>query len=113
MSQPRVERRRSEERSVSAAPPAVPRVNPVDAVPDTNVILSRRAIDTVRAACNRSRMRTLLVFLVGVLLMSDARTADAPGPDAAMLGLAHRVARFIATLDDAEIAGVFADRDVV
>jgi hypothetical protein len=45
--------------------------------------------------------------------MGNARAADAPGPDAAMLDLAHRVARFIATLDDAEIAGVFADRDVV
>ena len=50
--------------------------------------------------------------------MSDARAADAPltfateSPDAAMLDLAHRVARFIATLDDTEIAGVFADRDV-
>jgi hypothetical protein len=64
-------------------------------------------------------MRTLFVFLVGVLLMSTARAADAPpmsateGPDAAMLDLAHRVARFIATLDDAEIASVFAERDVV
>ena len=58
-------------------------------------------------------MRTLLVFLVGVLVMSSARAADAPAPDAAMLDLAHRVARFIATLDDAEISGVFADRDVV
>ena len=49
-------------------------------------------------------MRTLVTFLVGVLLMSTARAADAPGPDAAMLDLANRVARFIATLDDAEIA---------
>jgi hypothetical protein len=52
------------------------------------------------------------VFFVGVFVMSDARAADAPGPDVAMLDLAHRVARFIATLDDADIAGVFADRDV-
>jgi hypothetical protein len=57
-------------------------------------------------------MRTLLLFFVGVFVMSTARAADARGPDAAMLDLAHRVARFIETLDDADIAGVFADRDV-
>ncbi|HET6473751.1 MAG TPA: hypothetical protein VFG38_18050 [Pseudomonadales bacterium] len=45
--------------------------------------------------------------------MSTARAADAPpGPDAAMLDLANRVARFIASLDDTDIAGVFAERDV-
>ena len=52
--------------------------------------------------------------------MSSARAADAPltfateSPDAAMLDLAHRVARFIATLDDADIArweAAFEDLD--
>ena len=58
-------------------------------------------------------MRACLVYLAGVLLMSTARAADAPpGPDPAMLDLAHRVARFIETLDDADLAGVFADRNV-
>ena len=47
-------------------------------------------------------------------MSSTTRAADAPpGPDAAMLDLATRVARFIATLDDADLEGVFADRDVV
>jgi hypothetical protein len=62
-------------------------------------------------------MRTTLMFLFGVLVMSTASAADAPSatksPDASMLDLAQRVARFIETLDDADIAGVFADRDVV
>jgi len=41
------------------------------------------------------------------------RAADAPPmPGGAMLDLATHVARFIATLDDADIRGVFADRDV-
>ena len=41
------------------------------------------------------------------------RAANAPpAPDAAMLELATRVARFIETLDDADIRGVFADGDV-
>ncbi len=62
-------------------------------------------------------MRTTLMFLFGVLVMSTASAADAPSatksPDASMLDLAQRVARFIEILDDADIAGVFADRDVV
>lgn len=37
----------------------------------------------------------------------------AEGPDPEMLALAQRVARFIETLDAADIDGVFADRDVV
>ncbi len=39
--------------------------------------------------------------------------ADAPaGPDAAMLAQATRIARFIETLDDADLRGAFAERDV-
>jgi hypothetical protein len=41
-----------------------------------------------------------------------APAARADGPDPEMLALADRVARFIATLDPADIDGVFADRDV-
>jgi hypothetical protein len=58
-------------------------------------------------------MRTSLVFLIGVLVVSTTSAADAPGPDPAMLDLAGRIARFIETLDDADIADTFADRDVV
>src|SRR5262245_64670506 len=61
------------------------------------------------------RMRQRLATLIGTLVVSfTVNAADAPAaPDPAMLELATRVARFIATLDDADIAGVFADRDVV
>jgi hypothetical protein len=59
-------------------------------------------------------MRRYLLLVFGTLVMSlTAHAADAPpGPDSAMLALATRVARFIETLDDADIAGVFAERDV-
>ena len=55
-----------------------------------------------------------LAFIIGILVMSlTVHATDAPSaPDAEMLDLATRVARFIATLDDADIRGVFADRDV-
>ena len=44
------------------------------------------------------------------IITPAARAAD--GPDPEMLALAERVARFIETLDAADIDGVFADRDV-
>jgi hypothetical protein len=43
-------------------------------------------------------------------IITPAAAADAPDPE--MLAVAERVARFIESLDAAEIAGVFADRDV-
>ena len=48
---------------------------------------------------------------MSVTIITPAAGA-ADGPDAEMLALAERVARFIATLDDADIDNVFADRDV-
>src|SRR5262245_58463329 len=61
------------------------------------------------------RMRQRLATLIGTLVVSfTVNAADTPpAPDPAMLELATRVARFIATLDDADIVGVFADHDVV
>ncbi len=44
------------------------------------------------------------------IITPAARAAD--GPDPEMLALAESVARFIETLDAADIDGVFADRDV-
>lgn len=44
------------------------------------------------------------------IITPAARAAD--GPDPEMLALAEGVARYIATLDDADIANVFAERDV-
>lgn len=44
------------------------------------------------------------------IITPAARAAD--GPDPEMLALAERVARFIETLDAADINGVFADHDV-
>jgi hypothetical protein len=59
-------------------------------------------------------MRPIIAVLFGILAMSSSTRAVEvpPGPDAAMLDTATRVARFIETLDDADIRGVFADADV-
>ncbi len=66
-------------------------------------------------ACERGPMdnvRTLLrSFALSLTIIAPAGVA-ADGPDPHMLALAEHVARFIETLDPAEIAGVFADRDV-
>jgi hypothetical protein len=58
-------------------------------------------------------------LLVALLAMTvNAHAADAPAPpdaampDASMREVAERVARFIATLDDAALDGTFAERDV-
>lgn len=68
---------------------------------------------------NVGRMRPAMnpfVILMWSLAMSVMITAPsagaADGPESDMLALAERVARFIETLDEVEIDGVFADRDV-
>ena len=66
--------------------------------------------------CRMKRLVKSFVALMWSLAMSAtiitpaARAAD--GPDPEMLALAEGVARFIETLDAADINGVFADRDV-
>jgi ketosteroid isomerase-like protein len=60
--------------------------------------------------------RTRFIALLGSVALSltiiarPASAAEGPEPD--MLALAERVARFIETLDAADIDGVFADGDV-
>jgi ketosteroid isomerase-like protein len=63
-----------------------------------------------------NRFRDRFIALLGSVALSltiIARPASAAeGPEPEMLALAEHVARFIETLDAADIDGVFADRDV-
>jgi len=58
-----------------------------------------------------SRFAWLMVIVMS-LTVTASRSSAADIPDPEMLALAQRIARFIETLDTADIEGVFADRDV-
>jgi len=61
----------------------------------------------------RGRALTLIGSIALSLTIASSQASAADQPDADMLALAERVARFIETLAASDIAGVFADRDVV
>lgn len=76
--------------------------------------LHLRLVSTLDA-CQCSPMKRIVALIGSIALALTITTppavaADAPDPE--MLAVVERVARFIETLDAAEIADVFADRDV-
>ncbi len=73
-----------------------------------NVRHMHKPLNTFLASAFLTLMWSLAMS--ATIITPAARAAD--GPDPEMLALAEGVARFIATLDDADIANVFADRDV-